>query len=194
MNIFTKMKHGAIAFTGHTMVTKSPPWVIIHPDQHKVKGRDVRSILGVLDPGDILLRRFDGYLNTIFTPGFWGHGAVYLGNNEIGHAVGTGTCTEDILDFCRCDAVAVLELVGGDRDRIVTQARLMASMHIGYDYDFMGTNDTYYCTEYVDMCCDHAFNSVYKMVGGHRVLLPDAIFNFHGVRVKLTVNYEGRVK
>ena len=189
-SVWKKIEHGAIAFTGHTMLTKYPPWVVYKPDIHRVRGKDVRSIIGVLEPGDILLRSFDGYLNTIFTPGFWGHGAIYLGSNEIGHAIGTGTCTEDILDFCRCDAVAVLELEGADRERIVTQARLLSSMHIGYDYDFMGTNDTYYCTEYVDISCDHAFNAVYKMIGGHRALTPDAIFNFYQIRKKLTINYE----
>lgn len=187
-----KIPKQIIEASSHIKFTKWPPWVIIHPDQHKVKGKDVRVVLDIVEPGDILLRRFDGYLNTICTPGFFGHASVYLGNDEIGHAIGTGTCTEDILDFCRCDAVAVLELEGSDRERIVTQARLLSSMHIGYDYDFLGTNDTYYCTEYVDICCDHTFNAVYKMIGGHRVLTPGAIFNFYRIRKKLTINYEGR--
>ena len=93
-----------IEFTGHTMLHNRPPWFVYRPDIHKVRGPDVRRILDIVEPGDILLRRFDGYLNTLFTPGYFSHAGIFVGSNQIVHAVSQGTIQEDILNFCRADA------------------------------------------------------------------------------------------
>lgn len=47
--------------------------------------------------GDILLRRYDGYVNTLFTPGFWGHAALCVSANDVIHAVGVGVVREDLM-------------------------------------------------------------------------------------------------
>jgi uncharacterized protein YycO len=173
------------------MLTKYPPWFVYKPDIHRVRGEDVRRVLDAVQPGDILLRRFDGYLNTIFTPGFWGHAGLYLGDNQAAHAVSQGCIEEDILNFCRADAVAVLRLIDGDSERVCAQAKLIIGMHVPYDFDFSGTNDTFYCTEFVDVCCDHDFRHDYTMVAGHRILTPDAIYHSSQTDLVIQVNYMG---
>ena len=90
-----------IKSTGSLYLHKWPFWIVFRPSHHKVKGHEVRNIIDNLKKGDVLLRRYDGYLNTMFTPGFWGHAGLYIGDDRVIHAVGEGVIEEDILDFCR---------------------------------------------------------------------------------------------
>ncbi|GAG07388.1 unnamed protein product, partial [marine sediment metagenome] len=149
-----KIPQWIIEFTGHTMLHKYPPFVIYRPDIHKVRGPDVRLVLDIVRKGDILLRRFDGYLNTLLTPGYWGHAGIYVGDNQVVHAVSEGVISEDILNFCRADAVCVLSICGISWERILSaieKAKTAADQNIEYDFDFCGNNESYYCTELVDI-------------------------------------------
>jgi uncharacterized protein YycO len=186
--LFQKIKHKAIGFTGHVMFQKYPCWFIYRPDIHRVRGSHVRQILESVWPGDILLRRFDGYLNTIFTPGFWGHAGFYVGGHVIVHSIGTGCCEEDILNFCRADAVAVLR--PGTIPGSITKARKLADEHTPYDYDFRGDNKKYYCTELVDFILDGMFTDDYSWRYGQKVLTPDGIFKSNKIDQILTINYK----
>jgi len=185
-----KLPRCLIEFTGHTMLTKYPPFVIYRPDIHRVRGPQVRQILDIVHKGDILLRRYDGYLNTIFTPGFWGHAGIYVGFNQTAHAVGTGTEIEDVLNFCRCDAICILEVVGlPDKEReIAVQAAIdIASKNIEYDFNFNADNETYYCTEFVDVAYNGIFYNDYQEIAGNLVLTPDGIRHSKQVKVKLEI-------
>jgi len=172
------------------MLHNRPPWFVYRPDIHKVRGADVRRILDVVEPGDILLRRFDGYLNTVFTKGFYSHAGLYVGNDQMVHAVSQGTISEDLLDFCRADAICVLRVKGIAEGHIIgaiTKAKSAADDNIPYDFDFSGLNRTYYCTELVDIVFDRIFYNDYQKYFGKLVLLPDGIRNSKRVRVKLEV-------
>ena len=85
-------------------------WFVYKPHHYIMSGPDVRRILDAVQPGDILLRRFDGYVNTRCTPGFWGHGAFCVSKKDVIHAVGVGVIREDIITFCRTDSVALLRV------------------------------------------------------------------------------------
>jgi len=70
---------------GHTIHDAEPKFGlavvgIAHPDRLLRKG--------AARPGDILLRRYTGFLNTLFTPGFWGHAAICVSSSEVVHAIG----------------------------------------------------------------------------------------------------------
>ena len=97
-------------FVSHIHLSPRPLWISYHPELHKLKGHEIRRILGVLKKGDIMLRRWDGYLNTYLTPGFWGHAGLYVGDEKAIHALGQGVVKEDILDFCRADSLAVVRV------------------------------------------------------------------------------------
>jgi len=185
-----KIPKKLIEFTGHMYLHKKPLWIVYKPDVHKIKGEDVRRVLDIVDTGDILLRRFDGYLNTIFTPGFWGHAGIYIGNNRVVHAISHGTIKEDILNFCRADAICILSVRNIDsigRHSVSDTACRIASQHIGYDYDFSSTNKKYYCTELVDVLYSHMFDNDYIKKFGKKVLTPDGIRNSQKVSVKLEI-------
>jgi len=185
-----KLPKWILEFSGHTMLHKYPPFVIYRPDIHKVRGPHVRLVLDMVQPGDILLRRYDGYLNTIFTPGYWGHGGGYTGDNQMVHAVSQGTISEDILNFCRADAVCVLEVNVSDEEKALAIQRLNAAAdkNIPYDFDFSVMNETYYCTELLDVAYGGIFYKDYQMVAGQLVLTPDGIRYSKRVRLKLEIN------
>jgi len=185
-----KVPRFLIEATGHIYLHKYPMWLIYRPDIHRVRGEDVRKVLDVVEPGDILLRRFDQYLNTIFTPGFWGHAGLFVGGNNVVHSISQGCTQEDILNFCRADAVCVLRLVGDPIPNVCEIAKALADKHVPYDYDFQADNEAFYCTELDDYLCGWIFKDDYQMVGGNLVLTPDGMFNSKQITCKLAINYK----
>ena len=185
-----KIPKALIKFTGNTMLSKYPPWVIYKPDIHRVRGADVRRVLDIVEAGDILLRRFDGYLSTILTPGYWGHAGLYVGRNQVVHAISQGTIQEDILNFLRTDAVCVLTLKDITADEIteaILKAKAAANKNIEYDFDFSECNEKYYCTELINAVFNHSFIYDYQEVWGQMILTPDGIRYSEEVRVKLEI-------
>ena len=183
-----KLPKFLLEMSGHVYLHKYPMFLVYRPDIHRVHGKDVRKVLEAIMSGDMILRKFDQYLNTIFTPGFWGHASQFVGDNTIVHSVSEGCIKEDILDFCRADAVCILRRKDGVTSQI-TKALMMAQMRIPYDYDFEPSNDNYYCTELVDVVNDHLFKDDYQMIKGNRILTPDGMFKSDKVDVVLTINY-----
>jgi uncharacterized protein YycO len=181
-----------IKLTGDIYLHKFPFWCLYKPSHHKVKGYEVRKVLKTLKTGDILLRRYNGYLNTLFTPGFWGHAGLYAGKDQVIHAVGKGVITEDILDFCRTDSVAVLRVKNvksSDINKALVLARKYAKEHIQYDFQFKDENGKVYCTELVNECYNDLFNKDYANQFGNNVLTPDGIFNSQRVTQTLFIKH-----
>ena len=70
-----------------------PSWYLVeNPRGYRISGANLRTILGVLQPGDILLRGYEGYVDgafirrsslsstTGFKPGWYTHVALYVGD------------------------------------------------------------------------------------------------------------------
>jgi cell wall-associated NlpC family hydrolase len=58
--------------------------------------------MDVIWPGDIVLRGYNHYLDGKFIPDplKYSHGAIYVGDNTLIHAVAEGVSTVNIVDFC----------------------------------------------------------------------------------------------
>ena len=169
-----------LKFIGNIHISKTPLWISYKPEYHKITGSEIRNVLDKLQLGDILLNRHDGYLSTIVTPGIWAHAALYVGNNKVIHSIGSGVQEDDILHFCRCDSIAVLRIPHinvSEVSNIVKKAAAMKNNHVKYDFDFRKGNDTYYCTEFIDVCMDDLFENDYKMKFGRMALTPDNMFD-----------------
>ena len=58
--------------------------LIICGDSHyKIKGKETREILDIIQHGDVILRRYDHYLGSVLISGYYSHAAIYIGKNII---------------------------------------------------------------------------------------------------------------
>ena len=85
------LQKAAMTLLGRLKYFRAPPVIVFDPSTYRVKGADVRELLGVLQPGDILLRAYDGYLDSWFIrsslplgtgqrrKGRFTHAALYVG-------------------------------------------------------------------------------------------------------------------
>ncbi len=157
MELLYKLQKGLFTFLGDVKVFgwTHPMWCEINARGYKLKGAIYRKIKTLIQPGDILLRRFDGYLSTYMIPGFWSHAGLYVGNVEdqpeqVVHAVSEGVLQEDLLNFLRTDYMIVL------RPSIDTKTAIEKALQVvGSPYDFgfdFANSNRFSCTELVDFC------------------------------------------
>jgi len=146
--------------------------ILFGDSSYQVKGTDMRSVLNMIKPGDIILRRYDHYLGTLFIPGYFSHSAMYLGDNIIIHMLGEGINKEDILTFIRCDAICILRCQDAVliNNAIIESERLWNN-RIQYDYNFDFKSDDYMtCTEFIN----HCFGGLFK---NKKIIIPDDFLN-----------------
>ncbi|MBF5041867.1 hypothetical protein FGE12_05650 [Aggregicoccus sp. 17bor-14] len=114
---------------GDIKVFRWPLFMIYDPGSYRVKGQHMREVMSRVQPGDILVRRYDQYLDGHFIPGYFSHVGMYVGKVEprevaalspqfrenfgtgeqtVVHAIAEGVLAEDFLNFCRCDGLVVL--------------------------------------------------------------------------------------
>lgn len=121
---------------GDIKIFRWPLFLLYHPVGYGVKGEDVREVIDTVRPGDILVRGYRDYLDGHFIPGYFSHVGIFVGElteadrpdlektaaalgkghqshfrtgkQMVVHALAEGVLTEDVINFCRCDYMAVL--------------------------------------------------------------------------------------
>ena len=139
---------------GNIKIFNTPFYILYDPREYdyKIRGYQIRHIKSLLKPGDIILRKYDHYLDGFLIPGKYSHSSLYIGNNTIIHAVAEGVKKIDLIDFCQCDGICVLRCKNED---VSKQAIINAKLNLGKPYDFkFNTNDSseFYCHELVRTC------------------------------------------
>ena len=160
-----KLPKGLIKMTSNIKFSPYPMWVQYKPQLHLVKGIQVRQILDFIRTGDILLRRYNAYLNSLFMS-VWGHAGLYVGNNQVIHALGKGVVKEDILNFCRTDSICIRRIKAEDPLVVVNRAITFAEDCIGkkYDFNFKIGDNKYSCSELINACYKPLFINDYEQV------------------------------
>lgn len=133
-----------------------PFWFTISAQSFKLKGKHYREVEKLILPGDIIIRRFEGYVDKWLIAGWWNHAGIYVGdidgkNHQIVHAISDGVVVEDLVDFMRTDHMVVLVAPAELRDEAIRRAILA----MGSDYDFaFEFNDSlrFSCTELICHC------------------------------------------
>lgn len=149
--------------------------LILFGDSHyEVKGKHTRKIIELLQPGDVLLRRYNHYLGSVIIPGYWSHTAIYIGDNNVIHMVGEGITLEDILTFTRCDDIAILRTDNVDLiNQAISKANKYLEANLVYDFKFDFKDDSAMsCTEFLNACYgteglklpDDFLNSIFKLI------------------------------
>ena len=145
---------------GDVKIFKWPMWIIYDPDDYQISGKNIFELMSILEPGDIILRGYRHYLDGKFIPNFpnneigegFSHGAIYIGNMKIIHAVTEGISEINLIDFCQCDGLCLLRPVN---ESLSNQAVSIAKLNLGKPYDFkFNSNDSseFYCHELVRTC------------------------------------------
>lgn len=166
-----------LTFLGNVHVSKHPLFIQYKPKFHKLKGNEMRMIMDDVKAGDILLRRYDGYLNVLLTPGFYSHSGICIKDNKtIMHMLGQGLVKEDILNFCKTDSICILRCNDSDllKEALIEIERVQ-SLNLEYDFEFETTDNQYYCTELIDLIYKGLFKNNYTQSYGKKVLIPDSL-------------------
>lgn len=130
MSMTKRFYNGFLKVFGDIKVFKWPMFLIYDPGSYLVKGHDMREVLDMVQPGDILLRGYNNYLDGYFIPGYFSHVGFYVGQVKVEdvekvsipkgkhlfcsgeqmvvHAMAEGVFVQDILDFCRADRMLIV--------------------------------------------------------------------------------------
>lgn len=130
-----------------------PFWLTLNTRTFSLKGEHYLYAKSVIQPGDILIRRFEGYLDKFLIPGWWNHGGVYVGgeDEQVVHAISDGVIIEHIINFMRTDHLIILR----PPPHMVENGIIKARYVIGREYDFkfdFNSSERFSCTELVDYC------------------------------------------
>lgn len=143
---------------GDIKVFRFPFWLVYDPNFFKMTGQKILDVVDVLQPGDIILRGYDFYLDgkflnyvTLSTAktqigGNWSHGAIYAGDGVVIHAVAEGVSAVNIVDFCECDRIAVFRPKRGQKTAIKIAKKFLKDC-IPYDFSFSNGSSALYCFE-----------------------------------------------
>lgn len=127
------------------------PVILYDGDEAYVNGEDILQIMELIQPGDVLIRGYDEYLDGKFIPDEKGysHAGLYVGDNTVIHASSPSVNRISIIDFCHCDRIMVLRPVWG-----MENAVKIANQKVGVPYDFNYESDIgkLYCFELIANC------------------------------------------
>lgn len=143
-------------------------------------GKDFGEMCRLIRPYDVVLRRFDAYLDTGFIPGFWNHAGVVSPGMTILHAVAEGVREESLFDFMKADHICLLRAAFSfDTDTVDTRALDILSKEYDFDFDFEN-GDRLSCTELVRTLFDgfdHGIpiSTVNYFLFSRKLVIPDTI-------------------
>ena len=152
-----------------------PFWITINAKTFQIKGHHCREVEELAQPGDILIRRFEGYLDKFLIPGWFNHAGLYTGEYQVVHAISDGVVVEDLLDFMRTDHIVVLR----PPNHLKTQAISKAIKAVGNEYDFnFDFNNTvrFSCTELIGYCYSDLIKPI-KRFGRATIIADDIVKN-----------------
>ncbi|MCK9154711.1 MAG: hypothetical protein M0P12_01205 [Paludibacteraceae bacterium] len=146
---FYDLKAKFLTIFGDIKVYKYPPFMVYCPVTYKAKGKQTREAIGVLEPGDIILRGYSDYLDSLFIPGKYSHTGLYVGDGKMIHAVAEGVSEIDVIDFLRCDIFCILRPSGRQEQAIERAYKYLGTP---YDFNFETWNNKMYCHEFGARC------------------------------------------
>ena len=69
-----------LTWFGDLKYFKAPCFVVYDPSSYRVKGEDVREVIDIIEPGDVVLRSYDNYVDGLFIPGEFSHVGFFYGH------------------------------------------------------------------------------------------------------------------
>jgi len=162
---------------------KHPLWFVLGPRDWKLDGWDITRIINLVEPGDIIITRVDGFVSTWLLPGFWNHAGVVTNNNglytSVVHSTAEGVHESHMFDFLRADHVIVLHANWKKFPNLGVEASQLASGYAQaaaeYDFNFDFTDSgKFSCTELAAACYPDKIKAR-KGWFGRKILVADDI-------------------
>lgn len=155
---FKKLWVNFLIMFGDIKIFKFPLFFVYDPDDYDVTGKKTMELIEKLKPGDIVLRGYRNYLDGKFIDlfgistkyseigGDWSHGAIYIGNGKIIHAVAEGVSEINVIDYARCDRICVYR-PKKFKTTAIKLAKQFLKDNIPYDFFFKNNGSALYCFE-----------------------------------------------
>lgn len=114
------------------------------------RARNFRKLMSLAEPGDILCRKYDCYLDSVFIEGEYTHSGILSHKDQIIHSIAEGVEKIDILDFVLDTEGFILLRPKYDTENSIACAVKFAENQLGKPYDFLfekKESETFYCHE-----------------------------------------------
>ena len=138
---------------GNIKIFKFPLFIVYDPSEYEMDGVHLKKALSMLKPGDIILRGYNHYIDGYFVddPHGYSHGAIYIGDDIVVHAVAKGVSEINVVDFMKCDRICIIRPDRG-QDAAIEQAKKFAEDSTPYDFYFKHGSSALYCFELCYYC------------------------------------------
>lgn len=148
-NLSYNLKKKILTIFGDIEVHKYPFFFIYNPTHYLIKGGDYEEVSTKIQPFDVLLRRFDRYIDNGFIPGFWNHAAIYTPQETVIHAIAEGVVEETLFDFMKTDHVCVLRpKFQFSKPKVQEVLQKIKGMEYDFSFNFKD-GDRLSCTEVI---------------------------------------------
>lgn len=150
---FYKLWAKFITAFGNIKVFKFPMFMVYDPTFFLMDGKHIKQALDILEPGDVIMRGYNCYLDGMFIddPFKYSHGGLYIGNDTVIHAVAEGVSEIDAIEFMECDRICIYRPKKYKREAISKAKKLLAE-DTPYDFSFRMGNSAVYCFELCAEC------------------------------------------
>jgi len=147
----SKFKRQIVSFLGNIQIWPAPPFLSFSSTSYKLSGRMLRVFSDTIEPGDVVLRRYDRYLTSLLIPGYYSHVGLAVSKTKVVHAIGgKGVIEEDILQFLRTDHACILRPKASQQTKYKAAAFAIDKLGMPYDILFSAkSEDVLYCTELI---------------------------------------------
>lgn len=138
---------------GNIKVFRFPLFWVYDPDDYQVTGQKVHELMKMLKPGDVILRGYSHYLDGFFIPNSlkFSHASIYMGDGRIIHAIAEGVSETNLIEFTRCDRIAVFRPKKGMK-KAMKKAQDFLDENTPYDFGYTKGESELYCFELCGEC------------------------------------------
>jgi hypothetical protein len=178
-----------------------PFWFVLGPRDWKLDGWDIIRVINMLEPGDIIITRVDGFVSTWLLPGFWNHAGVVTNHRGlytcVVHSTAEGVHESHVIDFLRADHVIVIHFNQSKCTYLGTEASRLADGYeqaaAEYDFDFDFTDaGKFSCTELAAACYPDHIKAKAGWFGRKLLVADDIVALTTGDDPDFQVAYEVR--